>query len=384
MREALDITVGQRIEHMRRRRGMSRRTLASLLGYSDEWLRQVERRGRPVDRVSTVLRLADILQVRDVLTLMDTATRRERRQEEGVATGAIREALLRHWRRGATTHDPEPLTRAELDEARRLWCDSERRYTVLRGRLPDLLDRLGTVADDRAGRLLRAEAFRLTSRYLLRTGDVHFAQIAADGALAELADQRGGPGWFAAVGQLAEVLLRSGSPGESRWLVTDTTAQLVRATPDQCTTLVRLHAIGAEAAAGVKDYRGAQQSLESAREVAARLGAPWTVLVEVAATRVELAVGRAAQALRLAADVEGIPLLCKGMQSACYLTLARAHLAEGDLIATTFALMQTERVHGDDIRFDVQVRHVLAEAMGSDSASVRNELGWLAERAGIL
>ncbi|MGB3439856.1 MAG: helix-turn-helix domain-containing protein [Actinophytocola sp.] len=377
--------MGQRIEHMRRRRGMSRRMLASLIGYSEEWLRQVERHGRPVDRVSTVLRLADVLQVRDVLTLIDAADRREhRRQEPSVAPAAIREALLRRWRRGNPARAGDPLTRAELDETRQLWCDSERRYTTMSDRLPGLLDRLDTLADDHESLLLRADTYRLASRFLLRTGDFHFAQIAADAALAALSAYRGSAGWYAAVSQLAEVLLRSGSPDESRWLTADAIAHVVRTDIDQRGTLVRLHVTGAEAAAAVRDYRAAQVSLERAREVAAALGAPWTVLVEAAATQVEVTTGRTAQALRLADAAEGIPVLCRGRQSASYLTLAKAHLAEGDLVATTFALLQTERVHADDIRFDIQARHIIAEALGNDTTGVRNELGWLAERARIL
>ncbi|MFB6507204.1 MULTISPECIES: helix-turn-helix domain-containing protein [unclassified Streptomyces] len=63
-------TIGERIELLRCRRGLSRQTLASVVGHSSEWLRQVERKGRQVDRLSTLLRLADVLQVKEVAAFM--------------------------------------------------------------------------------------------------------------------------------------------------------------------------------------------------------------------------------------------------------------------------------------------------------------------------
>ncbi|MFC7615519.1 helix-turn-helix domain-containing protein [Actinokineospora soli] len=152
MRETTELTVGQRIEHMRRRRGMSRKTLASLLGYSDEWLRQVERKGRPVERVSTLMRLVDILQIRDASALFGVAVpvqRGHERVDGGMA--AVREALLRRRVPGVVAGVREPLTRAELDAAWSRWFDSKRRYTAVREALPGMLDRLDLVPDDVEG-----------------------------------------------------------------------------------------------------------------------------------------------------------------------------------------------------------------------------------------
>ncbi|MFC7615518.1 hypothetical protein ACFQV2_20470 [Actinokineospora soli] len=216
----------------------------------------------------------------------------------------------------------------------------------------------------------------------MQTGDSHFAQVAVDHGLAELSAHRDSPGWFAVVGQYGDVLLRSGSYAEARRLAVDTAAALARTAPDQHTALLRLHLIGAEAAAVLKDHRDAHASLDKAREaVPADL---WPGVVDIAGVRVELALGRVDQALRLAGGIEGVPTMCRMTQSAHYLTLAEAHLANRDLIATTFALMQAERVCAEDIRFAVAAREIVTEALTHNSASVRHELSVLAERAGIL
>lgn len=396
--QGAELTIGQRIEHMRRRRGLSRKTLASLLGYSDEWLRQVERKGRPVERISTLLRLAEILQVKDASTLIETTIPRQcgGGRVDLTMTG-VREALLRCRIPGSMTERGDvhaPLQWPELEAAWTLWRTSEYRYSAIQRRLPHMLGRLGHPGDTEDERLLRADTFRLVSSFLLRTGDFHFSQVAVDHALAELAPRRDSPGWYTCVGQFSEVLLRSGSRHESRKLAVETAADMKRlgdgASIEHEAARATLHLIAAETAAEMKDHRSAQVSLDEAREIVGRLAreAPHPSFgmadVEVRAVRVELALGRVTEALRLADRLDGLNGLNRERQSAHYVTLARAHLANNDLIATTFALMQAERVCTEEIRFDVDARSTIAGALAHDSASVRYELGGLAERAGLL
>lgn len=388
-----ELTFGQRIEHMRRRRGLSRKTLASLLGYSDEWLRQVERKGRPVERVSTLLLLAQILQVKDVSTLIGTTIPRQRTGEQAdlVMTG-VREALLRCRLRVGRTGDLPVLRRQELDAAWTLWRTSEHRYSTIRRRLPKLLDRVGDLDDH----FVRADTFRLVSSFLLRIGDFHFSQVAVDYALAELATRRDSLAWYANVGQFSEILLRSGSHHESRKLAMETAAEMTRlpAGPSgkHHATLAALHLVAAESAAAMKDHRSAQISLDRAREIVSTMGRE--VLdpmcrfsmtnVDVKAVRVELTLGRFTQALRLADQLDGLDRLSREAQSTHYLTLARTHLANNDLIATTFALMQAERICTEEIQFDHDARRIITSALAHNNSSVRFELSELAERAGIL
>jgi transcriptional regulator with XRE-family HTH domain len=399
VQSGVELTIGQRIEYMRHRRGFSRRTLASLLGYSDEWLRKVEREGRPVERVSTLLRLADLLQVRDISALVDTGESSRLvdigQQKHDFVTSAIRHALLQHRIRGTghERHGDATKIRNELNGMWSTWRTSPRCYSAVHQRLPAMINRLSTTDDYQ----VNADICRLIARFLLQVGDLHFAQVAVDYALAYLANSRDLPEWYSCVGQWSEVLLRAGSHRESWKLASETAGRMRRsvgqASGDQLTTHAHLNLIAAEAAAATMDHHGAHACLDEAREIIVS-GVGDTTLeepigvaaVDVIAMRVELALGRHDKALMLADRAEGLHLLCRPGQNVFYLTLASAHLANNDPIATTFALMQVERNCTEEIRFGAEARSVVAAALaqGHDRSTVRRELGGLAERAGIL
>lgn len=63
MRLHEDAPLGERIAYFRRRRGYSQVVLAGLVGKSDEWLSQIERGSRDVDRLSAIVALAGALRV---------------------------------------------------------------------------------------------------------------------------------------------------------------------------------------------------------------------------------------------------------------------------------------------------------------------------------
>lgn len=392
-----ELTVGQRIEFMRRHRGLSRTTLAALLGYSSEWLRKVEREGRPVERISTIFRLADILHVENVSSLIDDAYGRrldvDRLRPSRTTMSAVRQALLRWQIPGErSTIDVDPVAVADqIVEMWSTWQTFSRCYSAMYQRLPALIDGIGAIHDH----LLRAEALRLVSSFLLRVGDLQFAQVAIDRALTELGDCCDVPGSYLYIGQFSEVLLRSGSHQESWKLATDTAAQLRRCARggEDLPVLVYLRLIAAEAAAAIRDYRGAIAALDEARELlcdsvfhGAEVVTMGPVAAEIIAMRVELTMGRPERALQLADGADGLHRLCLAGQSEYYLTLASAHLSNDDLVATTFALMQVERICTEEIRFGVGARRIIAGALAESTgrATVRRELCGLAKRAQIL
>jgi transcriptional regulator with XRE-family HTH domain len=335
MQNSAELTVGERIEYMRLRRGLSRRTLASLLGYSDEWLRKIEREGRPVERVSTLLRLADLLQVKDLSVLIDSddgANLHDLVHKQDVGTGPIRQALLQHRILGAVRERRGDIAkfRGDLDAMWSTWRSNQRCYSVMHQQLPAMVNRLSVIDDHQ----INADAFRLIAGFLLQVGDLHFAQVAVDYALAYLADSRDQPDWYSCVGQLSEILLRSGSFHESWKLATETASRMRRfvngASEDHLRTRAHLNLIAAEAAAAMRRHHNAYASLDEAREIInGGLGAATTdeylgaVAVDVIAMRVELAMGRHDNALVLAERAEGLNRLCRTGQNTFYLTLPR-------------------------------------------------------------
>ncbi|MEV3980814.1 helix-turn-helix domain-containing protein [Nonomuraea sp. NPDC049758] len=62
-------SIGARIQTIRERRGMNRETVAGLMGYSAQWLKDIERGRRGEPKLSVLLRLAEILGVGDLAEL---------------------------------------------------------------------------------------------------------------------------------------------------------------------------------------------------------------------------------------------------------------------------------------------------------------------------
>src|SRR6266516_5237949 len=61
-----DLSVGERIAHYRRRRGMSQLVLAGRLGRSESWVSKVERGERRIDRLSVIQEVAKTLDVEPI------------------------------------------------------------------------------------------------------------------------------------------------------------------------------------------------------------------------------------------------------------------------------------------------------------------------------
>lgn len=64
------LTTGEIIEHLRKKRGMSRPVLANLVGYSSDWLKRIENGQRGVS-IPALLRLARVLRVDDLSTFIN-------------------------------------------------------------------------------------------------------------------------------------------------------------------------------------------------------------------------------------------------------------------------------------------------------------------------
>jgi transcriptional regulator with XRE-family HTH domain len=65
-----EFTTGERIRHLRERRGMTRVVLANLVGYSADWLKRIEAGQRGVS-IPALVRLARVLRVDDLAVLID-------------------------------------------------------------------------------------------------------------------------------------------------------------------------------------------------------------------------------------------------------------------------------------------------------------------------
>lgn len=394
-----DLTLGRRIELHRRRRGLSRQTLASLIGYSAEWLRQVEKEERPADRLSTLLRMADVLRVEDVPGFLGLgpAVPRQRTAPE-MAIADLRMTLFLPGGAKPVDHGSARLWREQLDAAWSTWQDSPRRYSRTRTDLPRLLTgvrNLGT-SGGADGAEVFAHTHRLAAAFLRQAGDPSLALLAIERGSAAAA--RGRDPLTAAVcaGGFAATLLQLGFPQAARNICEEVGRRVEPAGGEVRSEVLSLcgamRLTAAEAAALDNDHHAAERLLDEARAVAEQLGEGRNDLtssfgpidVAIHAVRIELSLGRVRRALRLAGqfDVDGRAPVERRARH--YLTLARAHSQDRDPVAATFALLQAEDACAEEIRFNVEARSVIRDVLAEDNARVRRELWGLAERAALL
>jgi transcriptional regulator with XRE-family HTH domain len=398
-----EISLGSRIGFLRRRRGLSRQTLAALIGYSAEWLRQVEKDERTVNKLSTLLLLAKVLQVDDVADFIGIGTGQGRRDIAQVTEHAeVREALLRHHAPDRNSGRPHQVDlvrfRQQLEQSWSAWRDSPYRYSTTQRALPGLLavTSVHPVPAGATAYSLFAHVHRLASSFLRQTGDVTLALLAAERGAAEAAQSGDTLTRVACAGGYAETMVRCGFVGAARQLCASLPRSLpARAAGERPDMIAVWGAIGltaAEAAAVDSDHHAADGLLDEARAAAERLGENRDDLafsfgpadVAIQAVRIAVILGRVRQALRLARAIDVAGMISPERRTRHYLTIARAHSQQRNPAAATFALLQAEDACPEEIRFSAEGRQVLRDLLRQDDASVRQELWRLAHRARII
>ncbi|MBV9164377.1 MAG: helix-turn-helix transcriptional regulator [Pseudonocardiales bacterium] len=100
MRLTDEATVGERVALYRRRKGITQEVLAGLLGRSVEWLAQFERGVKELDRLSTMVAIADALGIEPVKLFPAAFTTRRRELRDAVigtapdSVAAIKDAMF--------------------------------------------------------------------------------------------------------------------------------------------------------------------------------------------------------------------------------------------------------------------------------------------------
>lgn len=171
---APELTVGQRIQYYRRKRGMSREVLAGLVGRSPRWVKAVERGEIQHTKLPALLALADALKIRDVskLTGGRPLPATMFRGPGHPALPDVRNAI--NMIAVATTDPPPPLQHLEarLAAAWRARHAAPDHRTVLGSLLPELIRdakhavRVYEGAERRRALALLAGVYNLTQFYV--------------------------------------------------------------------------------------------------------------------------------------------------------------------------------------------------------------------------
>lgn len=362
--------LGERIGIRRRQHGLSRKVVANLVGRSEEWLRQVERRQRRLDSIEVLLHLARVLHIEDVTEFLGwrpaTAAKAPAAGSliEDLRAGLMDSLALRSLRPGVhAVPPPLPVLRAELEHAWEVWQQSSSRQAQLAVLLPRLLRRLRSawISGDRSGELvlLLARAYGL-ARYLAdELGDQHLAWIAADHclAMAERSDD---------VAELGAAIVHRTACMRAMHYATEAYKFAVEYADRVDDPAIRgaLLLQAAEAAADANQRFEANRLLDLARAIAGDLGTDITrslVLfgpseVGIREVRIAMRLGQFDSAVRLARDVSLPQDLPVERQATHLITMAFAYARARDDVAAVFALNRVATLSPDDLRFNPLAR----------------------------
>ncbi|MEU4224853.1 helix-turn-helix transcriptional regulator [Nonomuraea sp. NPDC026600] len=366
---------GGRIMAMRRSRGLSRRILANLVGCSEEWLRLVEKGARPLDRLSTVMRIADVLRVNDLSELVGGPITLPATGDHG-EYDEISQALL--FPRLCADEVAESVHRVHrhVSSAWEIWQRSPRRYTELHRRLPALLlmaetsARLAKAADQEAGAANLAQVYRLFATLLRSSGRHPLALLAADRAVAAATADLLLPAVTRA--ELAEVLIHLGRYADARRLCLAAT----ELTADPSTTGT-CYLTAALATAEENDLLQTEELLNRARKIGDRLGAgraDFLTEVDLHTVVVAVRMGRYRQAIRLAADIDAARLFAKDRQARYFLSLATAHTMDRDPEAATAMLRKVVETCPEELKYSPGAGRVVQQLRLLDCETTRGEL----------
>ncbi|MGH3872820.1 MAG: helix-turn-helix domain-containing protein [Pseudonocardiaceae bacterium] len=410
MRLIDEATVGERVAFYRRRRGITQVVLAGLLGRSVEWLAQFERGARELDRLSTIVAIADALSIEPVKLLPAAFTARRRELRDAVigtapdSVAAIKAAMFRYNGSARVLGVPErpPAGYAELavriNEA--FVCQQTERWSQLGPRLPDLIADAWQAAHTSTGeRQCRAFGqlslvWRLTSGMLDRIGEKDLPWVAVERAMA--AAERSEDDLLIAVAswRLSGVLRNNGLLQEAIDVPVATAGALrprLAQSPQHASMYGALMLRSAVSAATVGDHVVVRDFLRECDRAAALTGDRndlWTAFgpTNVAIHRVWLAteMGDPLDALRQAAqvDVAALPSELAERRASHLITVAWSHYLRRHDDDAFSALTAARATAPEQLMFTHRVHDMLRQMLRRDRRG-RRGLRELAEFVGV-
>jgi transcriptional regulator with XRE-family HTH domain len=409
MRFTDEATVGERVAFYRRRKGITQEVLSGLLGRSVEWLAQFERGAKELDRLSTIVAIADALGIEPVKLLPAAFTTRRRELREAVigtapdSVAAIKDAMFRYdgSARVLGVPDRAPVGAAELaariNEA--FAYGQSVRYSQLGPLLPDLIADAWQAAHTSTGEHQRhafgqlSSIWRLTTAMLDRIGEKDLPWIAIERSMAAADRSEDGLLIAVAADRLAMVLRHNGRLRESIE-VPIATAEALRPqlaeSPQHASTYGALMLKGAVGAASVGDHVAVRDYLRECDRAAQLTGDRndfWLAFgpTNVAIHRVWLAteLGDPLDALRQAEHVDdgALPAELAERRTSHLITVAWSHYLRRHDDEALSALSTARAVAPEQLMFTYRVHDMLRQMLRRDRRG-RRGLRELAEFVG--
>ncbi|MCD0446433.1 helix-turn-helix domain-containing protein [Glycomyces sp. A-F 0318] len=380
------LTIGERLRHVRQRRGMTQEALCALVGKGDtRWLRRIETGERPLNDINTIRAFARALDVSLAYLLGEPFP------AEWVVSGkrqdtipALRAALT-DWRGLIPGLTPEPapdLSRlATVVDA--VWADyQESRYARVHDRLPALLRETGSAVratsgpERRDAKRLAALTHQLAAVFLTKFGEGDLAWSAACRGL-DLARDVDDSALLGALYRSAGHTLVAtgdfeGAASLCEQAATTLAPVLERSDADGHALSMSgmLWLVGGLAAAKAGDRRSAEDFIGEAGRLAVRLGVdanfgysafgPTNTAMHTIAVEAELDNPQRALVLGERLDVTAMPVERHVRHR---LELARARFATGDLAGAISEIRSAEQVAPEQARAHRMGREIIRHAL---------------------
>ncbi|WP_410875180.1 helix-turn-helix domain-containing protein [Nocardia sp. A7] len=399
------MTIGERVAWYRRRRGLSQRVLADMVGRTEDWLNKVENNRIQLDRISVIQNLAKQLDV-SIGDLLAEPTLVDNSHVGGKPTiPALRDALTSYAqlmpfsRQEPTEVQPIPQLAGRLQAVWDAYQSS--RFAYVSASLPALITDLDVArrnsrADDseRALRLL-ASAYHAAATVLTKVGEVDLAWVAAQRGF-DIAERVGEPViWLSLARSVTHVTMSTGRHKDAAALVGQV-ASHVGSLPNDASAEYRsvygtLFLTGAMAAARSDDRALTAEYLRESESAAVQLGrdanyawtafGPTNVKIHRVSTAMELDDVETALVVGQQVDASSLPTERQVRHS---LELARAHSNRSRRDEALAILLAAEARAPEQVRHHALSRDLVVNWVRTGKSRPSSALAGLADRMNLV
>ncbi|GAA3251143.1 helix-turn-helix domain-containing protein [Nonomuraea helvata] len=391
------LPIGERIRYWREKKQRKQAAVAGLCGITEEYLSQIER-GLKIPSLPVLQALAAELGV--PISALLGEKRNELLAENAYVADSVVTALMGYGPTGSA----QPVTLAELRErvesAWRIWQTSPKRFTEAASVLPALIVdienaiRAHRLGSDSAARrdVLRtaADLYFMLRSYCRRAGRVELSLMVADRALRAAEDADDPIRLGAAQWNLGHVLLADGEYEGAKQVALQGIEGL-RALPQDADMIAMagaLELVAVVADARRKQWWQARERLSgNATPRAQQVGegnTMWTVFgptnVELHAVSIEMEAGEAAEALRVADQIDTSHLPSMERRFTFLLEVARCYDLRREDPAVLVHLLDLEQMAPEDLARNPLARDMVTRLRRRVRPTYRRQVDALAER----
>ena len=396
-----EVRIGERLRFYRQTKGKTQAVVAGLAGVTEDYLSQIER-GLKTPTLPLVHRFSKILGVRVSELLGESATEHDERVHP--VGYAVQRALMSY---AGTADEPDlENLRGRVNAAWSTWQGSPHRYTEVSEVLPDLiidvqaaqrgLARSSSADEQREAQRVSADLFFLLRTFTKRIGRTDLSLLVADrGVLA--ADAADDPVRMAAAKwNLGHILLAQGETDGAEEVAMTAIEDLHHDTSDDDVDAVgmagALWLVSAVAAVRNNDPWTARDRLREkalpAAQVTGDTNVMWTVFgptnVGLHAVSVEMEMGEAGEALRLADDIDISRSPSLERKTTFALEVARCYEQKRDDPGVFLHLVNAETSGPEDMRYNTLARDLVHGLLKRARPTYAAQVRALAERIDLL